>query len=207
MSLQRAVFWVSQEVGAWPCLLASIHTITRSHTPGRAGSECAPRPRRQRTPAKWQRVGDRSVRGCCRAQAGARPPYVETSQKAPPCPAVSCGACPDTTHGTSCRFRSVSEGCISRRGRTRGRVPRPHAIHATAAEPGSLRPPNRAPRTTGTIPSRLTTQKTRLERGQKPPPPRKHAKCTKRRTHLKHSTPTTQQARVGDTNGGFCVSR
>ena len=44
-------------------------------------------------------------------------PYVrrrsETSQKAPPCPAASCGACPGTTHGTSCRFRSVSEGCIS----------------------------------------------------------------------------------------------
>ena len=44
-------------------------------------------------------------------------------------------------------------------------------------------------------------------RTEKPPTPRKHAKCTKRRSHLKHSTPTTQQARVGDTTGGFCVSR
>ena len=183
----------------------ALHNVSRSHTPGRAGGECAPLPRCQHAPAKGQRVGDRSVRGCCRAQAGARPPYVETSQKAPPCPAACCGACPGTTHGTSCSFRSVSEGCISRRGGAAR--PSPPAIHATATEPGSLRPPNRAPRTLRTIPSRQTTQKTRLECGQKPPPPRKHAKCTTSRTHLKHSTPTTQQARVDDTNGGFCVSR
>ena len=182
----------------------ALHNVSRSHTPSLAGGECAPRPRRQQAPAKGQRVGDRSVCVRCRAQAGAPPPYVETSQKAPSCPAASCGACPGTIHGTSCSFRSVSEGCISRRGGAPVRLP---AIHATAAEPGSLRPPNRAPRTLRTIPSRPTTQKTRLERGQKPPPPQKHAKCTKRRTHLKHSTPTTQQARVGASNGGFCVSR
>ena len=56
------------------------------------------------------------MHGRWRAQAGAPPLYVETSQKAPPCPAASCGACAGTTCGTSCRFRSVSEGCISRRG-------------------------------------------------------------------------------------------
>ena len=94
----------------------ALDNVTRNKTPSLAGGECAPRPRRQHAPAKGQRVGDRSVRGCCRAQAGARPPYIETSQKAPPCPAASCGACPGTTHGTSCHFRSVSEGCISRRG-------------------------------------------------------------------------------------------
>ena len=94
----------------------ALHNVSRSHTPSLAGGECAPRPRRQQAPAKGQRVGDRSERGCCRDQAGARPPYVETSQKAPPCPAASCGACPGTTHGTSCRFRSVSEECILRRG-------------------------------------------------------------------------------------------
>ena len=133
-----------------------------------------------------------------------RPPYVETSQKASPCPAASCGECPGTTHGTSCRFRSVSEGCMLRRGgaarlssarnsRHRGRTRQPAAAKTR--------------RTHRTIPSRPTTQKTRLERGQKPPLPQKHAKRAKRCTHLKQSTPTTQQARVGDTNGGFCALR
>ena len=94
----------------------ALHNVTRSGTLSLAGDECAPRPRRQHAPAKGQRVGDGSVRGCCCAQAGAPPPYVETSQKAPPCPATSSGACPGTTHETSCSFRSVSKGCISRRG-------------------------------------------------------------------------------------------
>ena len=55
------------------------------------------------------------------------------------------------------------------------------------------------------------THMTRLERGQKPPPPRKHARkflnASKRHTYRKHSTPTTHHARVDDTNRGFCVSR
>ena len=181
--------------------------------------------------AGGRRGGRRCLLGDCTASAGARllstarvcdssasgrhgrrrplhPPFHRTLRRARkrllarPRAAARARALPTGPHAASAAFlKGASRAAAVRR------VPRPHAIHATAAEPGSLRPPNRAPRTLRTIPSRLTTQKTRLERGQKPPPPRKHAKCTTSRTHLKHSTPTTQQARVGDTNGGFCVSR
>ena len=143
--------------------------------------------------------------GRCRAQAGAPPPYVETSQKAPPCPAASCGACPGTTRGTSCRFRSVSEGCILRR----DAVARPSSRRNSRHRGRTRQPAAAKTRPTYFKDDTITVDDAEDAPGTrtKTAPPRKHAKCTKRRTHLKHSTPTTQQARVDDTNGGFGVSR
>ena len=200
MSLLRAVRWVSQEVGAWPSttsraatrpagLVASAHRARVDNTHRRRGGALETVP--------------------CAAAAAPRPVLVHRTLRrarkrlfARPRAAARARALPTGPHAASAAFlKGASRAAAVRL------VPRPHAINATAAEPGSLRPPNRAPRTSRTISSRPTTQKTRLERGKKPPPPRKHAKCTKRRTHLKHSTQTTQQARVDDTNGGFCVSR
>ena len=187
---------MSQEVGAWPSttsraatcpagLVASAHRARVANTHRRRGSALETVP--------------------CAAAAAPMPVHVHRTLRrarkrllARPRAAARARALPTGPHAASAAFlKGASRAAAVRR------VPLPRAIHAF----GSLRPPNRAPRTLRTIPSRPTTQKTRLERGQKLHPPRKHAKCTKRRTHLKRSTPTSQQARVGDTNGGLCVSR
>ena len=164
---------------------------------------------RARVANTHRRRGSASETVPCAAAAAPRPVHVHRTLRrarkrflARPRAAERARALPAGPHAASAVFLKGASRAVAVR-----HPLRPHAIHTTAAEPVSLRPPKRAPRTLRTIPSRLTTQKTRLERGQKPPPPRKHAKCTKRRTHLKHSTPTTQQARVDDTNGGFYVSR
>ena len=200
MSLLRAVCWVSQEVGAWP--------YTTSHVGARPVGLVASA-HRARVANTHRRRGSALETVPCAAADAPRPVHLHRTLRrarkrhlARPRAAARARALPTGPHAAPAAFLTGASRAAAVR-----RVPLPHAIHATAAEPGSLRPPNRAPRTSRTIPSRLTTQKTRLERGQKPPPPQKHAKCTERRTHLKHSTPTTQQARVGDTNGGFCVSR
>ena len=186
---------MSQEVGAWPST-----TSRAAARPGwwRVRTAPASPTRTGKGAARWRpfRAAPRPVH-LHRTLTRARKRLL-----ARPRAAARARALPTGPHAASAAFlKGASRAAAVRR------VPRLHAIHATAAEPGSLRPPNRAPRTSRTIPSWLTTQKTRLERGQKPTPQRKHAKCTKRRPHLKHWTPNTQQARVGDTNGGFCVSR
>ena len=165
LTLLRAVLWVRQEVGAWPS------TTSRAATRPAGLVASAHRARVANT---HRQMGSALVTVPCAAAAAPRPVHLHRTLRraikrllARPRAAARARALPTGPHAASAAFlKGVYRAAAVRR------VPQPPAIHATAAEPGSLRPPNRAPRTSRTIPSRLTTQKTRLERGQKPPPPR-----------------------------------